>query len=353
MEFSPAVQRIGHGDNWHATWARDDNQYLAWGDGRGFAPATSPTANNGVAVLQGTPQRPRGSNLANYPFVAESMQHWYAYAPLAVDGALYVFVSYLEHGADRVPGAKKPTRFIGARLVWSDDLGKSWKMGDGAPLAWDAPTGENMFFWHEPGDAFSLLSALQQGRDSALARDGYVYFYAPGGWDDRMRDLMLARVPKARIRERAAWQFFAGLDEQGDAHWSNEIAGRRPAHRFPDGWVASSLAYSWHPYVVYDAPLGLYLMVASGNGRERSAVFSKPSSLGVYTAPNPWGPWTEIHWNDAWTGDDPGNRLYEPVIPPKWISPDGKSMYLIYSDSRDGYTKNYKVNLQEITLKFE
>src|SRR5262249_53599193 len=55
--------------------------------------------------------------------------------------------------------------------------------------------------------------------------------------------------------------------------------------------------------------------------------------LGFWTAPRPWGPWTQIHEEAAWTpGNDPEARCYSPQIAPKWIAPDGKSFWLVWSD---------------------
>ena len=61
--------------------------------------------------------------------------------------------------------------------------------------------------------------------------------------------------------------------------------------------------------------------------------FGKPSYLGFWTAPNPWGTWTQIHEETAWTPDkDPAARAYQPQIAPKWIAQDGKSFWLVWTD---------------------
>ena len=69
-------------------------------------------------------------------------------------------------------------------------------------------------------------------------------------------------------------------------------------------------------------------------------------------AKNPWGPWREFYYDEAWSGDHEDNRLYLPQISPKWISDDGKSMVLIYSDAGYSYGKNYRWNRQKFTLLF-
>ena len=76
LSFGDTIRRMGHGDNWHMTWSDDGRQYVAWGDGRGFAPAALPTRNNGVAVLSGDADDFTVENLQGYPFIPESAQHW-------------------------------------------------------------------------------------------------------------------------------------------------------------------------------------------------------------------------------------------------------------------------------------
>jgi hypothetical protein len=61
--------------------------------------------------------------------------------------------------------------------------------------------------------------------------------------------------------------------------------------------------------------------------------FGRPSYLGLYAAPDPWGPWEQIHEETAWTpGDDPAARAYQPQIAPAWIAPDGRSFWLVWTD---------------------
>jgi hypothetical protein len=61
--------------------------------------------------------------------------------------------------------------------------------------------------------------------------------------------------------------------------------------------------------------------------------FEKPSYLGLWVASNPWGPWTQIHEEAAWTPEgDHGARCYQPQIAPKWIAEDGKSFWLVWTD---------------------
>src|SRR5438445_184870 len=62
----------------------------------------------------------------------------------------------------------------------------------------------------------------------AGARDGWVYVYSHDAGSayqpaDRM---VLARVPKGRITESTAYEFFKGLDDKRRPLWSKEVADR-------------------------------------------------------------------------------------------------------------------------------
>jgi hypothetical protein len=73
--------------------------------------------------------------------------------------------------------------------------------------------------------------------------------------------------------------------------------------------------------------------------RAAGQISAKPSYLGFWIAKQPWGPWTQIHEETAWMPDgDPQARAYQPHIAPKWIAPDGRSFWLVWSDyqMRDG-----------------
>lgn len=174
------------------------------------------------------------------------------------------------------------------------------------------------------------------GKNYEHNRDGYVYVYAPNGnTEGTMNELVMFRVPKDKLLSRENYEYFAGRRADGGAQWAEDIMARAVVHTFPTGWVNTLLhPYSWHPSVVYNAPLGLYLMANYGLGVAPDGMwFGKPSYLGFWSAPNPWGPWTQIHEEVTWTPQDDRNaRAYQPQIAPKWIAADGKSFWLVWTD---------------------
>jgi hypothetical protein len=81
--------------------------------------------------------------------------------------------------------------------------------------------------------------------------------------------------------------------------------------------------------------------------------FRKPSYLGLWTAPRPWGPWQQIHEETAWTpAGDANARAYQPQIAPKWIAADGSSFWLVWTDFQQvgGSRPYYAFNLQKVAV---
>jgi len=207
---------------------------------------------------------------------------------------------------------------------------------------WDMQSRERLAFFQESDGAFSLLSILQMGRAYSANRDGYVYVYGVNGnVDGRMNELVMFRVPTDALLNRAAYEYFGGRRSSGSARWVKDIDARVPVHTFPRGWVNSTNLFpddlvveSWLPSVVYNEPLGLYLMASAGIGCAPDGTeFGKPSYLGFWVSSTPWGPWRQIHEETAWTpGGDPMACAYAPQIAPKWIAADGKSFWLVWAD---------------------
>ncbi len=171
-----------------------------------------------------------------------------------------------------------------------------------------------------------------------------------------MNQLVLCRVPRDHILDRRAYTFYAGLQRDGSPAWTPDIAERGIIHTFPAGWVNRFVhPYAWHPSVVYYPPTGEYLMANWGMGTDaRGDWFTHPSYLGFWTAPEVWGPWTQVHEEQAWMpAADPGARAYQPQIAPKWIAGDGRSFWLVWTDFQvlDGQRPYYAFNMQQVEAR--
>jgi hypothetical protein len=213
-----------------------------------------------------------------------------------------------------------------------------------------------MVFFREPGEAFSLLTVLQMGRNYEHNADGFVYLYAPNGnTEGTMNQLVLSRVRKDRILDRSCYEFFAGRGADGSSRWVRDIGQRAPVHTFPSGWVNAKVhPYSWHPSVAYIAPLKAYMMLNWGIGCAADGMwFDKPSYLGCWIASRPEGPWRQIHGETEWTPvGDRKARAYQPQIAPKWIASDGSSFWMVWTDFQiiDDSRPYYSFNAQKVQI---
>jgi hypothetical protein len=280
---------------------------------------------------------------------------YYGFGILALDTYIYHYMSMFNNH----PSLEPNLRFFGVKLIYSPDLGQTWRNQDGAPVCWepwDGRSRDNMLFFAEPGEAFSLLTCLQMGKNYEYNRDSYIYLYAPNGnLDGTMNELVLVRARKERILDRSAYEFFVSRNRDGTATWSTAINERAVIHTFPAGWVNTQIhPYAWQPSVVYNAPLGCYMMANWGMGCAPDGMwFGKPSYLGFWVAAHPWGPWEQIHEETAWTplGDEAA-RAYQPQINPKWIAEDGRSFWLVWTDFQetDGQRPRYIFNYQQVEI---
>ena len=337
----------GHGDINHMSWAADDRQFVAVGDGAGWSKKPGVFYNSRLFAISGSPQEATFQDIPGYP----EKSHWEVikgstpyngFGTLALDGRIYQFLSTFHDLRDL--GEGRLHRFVGAKLIYSPDNGLTWCNQDGSmPVVWEPwerRSRQNMVFFEEPQDAFSILTVLQMGKNYGANKDGFVYVYAPNGnTDGTMNQLVMFRVPKAQILNRGAYEYFAGLRPDGNATWAKDIAARGVVYTFPRGWVnTKGHPWAWHPSIVYNAPLGLYMMVTWGNGSAPDGWwFGKPNYFGLWVAPNPWGPWTQVHEDAAWTTlNNPAARPYSPQISPKWIAEDGKSFWLVWTDFQAG-----------------
>ncbi|MFQ6131757.1 MAG: serine hydrolase [Armatimonadota bacterium] len=314
------------GDNWPLTWADDGKLYAAYGDGWGCRPLDSaPKLNTGMVVIDGSPPDFSASEL-KIPWFGGGAENpnFKGCGLLSVDGVLYHFLRYQA----RTPASGNERQQIASQLIWSRDHGRTWQ---NASYAKDVD--EIEFFFREPDCAFHTPTFLQGGRDYALAQDDYVYIYSPN--EDRRRNndnLVVARVPQDKVTDRGAYQFFSGLDNDGNPTWTADIAQRRPVFSWP-GHVGNG-------DVVYNHAVDRYLLVTFRSPPDAA------STLGLFDAPHPWGPWTEVGVVGEWGSGRGGDRRYDPRIPVKWISEDGLSFYLVYSD-RIG---SDKLNYQQVRL---
>jgi hypothetical protein len=352
------IQRLGgHGDNWYSTWGADGSLYVAMCDGNGFPGTRMRSYNSALYRVEGTPETGLTfHDVPGYPDLSDPVDggperdvprsRYYAFGTLDVDGTIYQYLDTWNIPTTRINRRTQTLRFVGAKLIYSPDDGGTWHNQDGStPVVWedweDERSRKTLVFYKEPGETFSLHSILQMGKGYELNTDGFVYVYAPNGNEEgNMNQLVMFRVPKGEILDRSAYEYFAGLGADGGATWSSDIGERGIVHTFPSGWVnVNNHPYAWQPSVTYNPALGVYLMANWATPpTEDDFWFGGPSYLGLYQSPTPWGPWEQFYEDTAWApGGDQNARCYQPQIIPSWISEDGKSFWLVWTDFQHAF----------------
>jgi hypothetical protein len=273
-------------DNWPLTWADDDALYAAYGDGNGFEPLLEEKLSLGLARVTGSPPNIRGVNLPAPSLEArgDGRHGRKASGLLMAGGILYLWARNVSN----------------SQLAWSADHGRTWTWAD-----WKFTT------------SFGCPCFLNFGRNYAGARDEFVYVYSHDADSAYRRAdrFVLARVPKNRIADRAAYEFFVKLDGGGRPVWSEDIARR--------GAVFAKAGNCYRSHVSYNAGLGRYLWCQINRGNDTRFA----GGFAIYDAPEPWGPWTTAFYTEHWDVG-PGESS---SLPPKWMSADGRTVYLVFS----------------------
>ena len=310
VEFDFAThRRLAPGsDNWPSTWADDDHLYSAWGDGGGFGGTNSQgRVLLGVARITGGPNDYVGKNIwGGHQSEKPAQFGGKSYGILSVAGVLYMWVApqpnpHLDH----------------SQIASSRDHGASWQLAD-----WKFPF-ENQL---------TVPTFLNFGRDYAGARDDYVYsYYIHPAWGPGKATkttahtfdvhqpgrIHLSRVPKSAILERGRYEFFAGTGHNGAPIWAADLAKKKPVFEDPNG-------VGWNLSVSYNAGLRRYFLCTEHTE-------THAGKLGIFDAPEPWGPWTTVAYEEAWGKGTIEVSTFYWNFPTKWLSADGTRFTLIFT----------------------
>lgn len=170
--------------------------------------------------------------------------------------------------------------------------------------------------------------------------EGYVYFYGfkqtRDGWGSGGSTYM-GRVPREKMTDRASYEFFAGARDDGQPIWTRDVAEIPAVFSDPAGATPGTVAYN--------PAIRRYILTSFHAG---------PSQLGVFDAPEPWGPWTTIAYYEGWGDMGSKGHSLNCEFPPKWMSADGRTMWCIFSvygdGAKQGINAHDKFNLVKATL---
>jgi CubicO group peptidase (beta-lactamase class C family) len=289
IKWSDEILRAADGsDNWPVTWASDGNLYTAYGDGWGFSPKLPEKVSLGIASVEGPPWDIMGKNIRSSTGeqFGDGASGKKASGMLMVDSTLYMWVRNANNEGKH------------CQLAWSNDNGVSWE--------WSS--------WTHTDIGYCVF--LNYGRNYAGTRDEYIYTYSPDTDSAYVSSdhVVLARVRKLKIKQLATYEYFAGLNTEGEPIWSDSFNEHQPIFTFLAGCNRLD--------VVYNQGLEKYfLTMRSGwqpGGRDHWSLFESST---------PWGPWSTVFYTEHWD-IDPGEALR---IPSKWLSPDGTAFALVFS----------------------
>lgn len=335
VEDHATLRLPSDGDLWPSCWSDDDALYTANGDGKAFADTFVDIAMSRVTGS------PRQANLAGKTIATGSAlgQTWtqgnYNRKPtgmLCVDGAIYVAIQDLSTDFLDAPAAT---------IAVSKDHGVTWSWDKSKPMFSN---------W-----TMTTLMFLDFGRNNANAFDDNVYAYAlDNNWRFTSRRLSptrlwLARVPRDKVMDRGAWTYFAGVGVDGTPAFDGDIQHRVPVLEDPTK-VYTRAFYSGGAHdmtvisqggIVYDAPLKRYIYTSWTE-----------FTFEFYEAPAPWGPWKKFlsrdYGNYPWSASLNGG--YATTIPSKFISADGKEMF-VQSNTFVGGVKNYELSFRKLLIE--
>ncbi len=344
VEFDIRRYHQASGDMWPITWGADDNLYGGAGDNR-----KSPM---NFWRISGGPDPERKchqidwivdlvDNLPMDPAIYctdPRVHHTMGIKPaglLDIDGILYFAVETQNYGSD--PEFNRQTN-INGWIITTTDYGKTWNR-EATPVD---------FF----SGRLASCHFIQFGRGYEGSRDEYVYAHFPSADDGKSYwengdYILLGRVHKDNILVRNQWEFYTGLNSSNEPQWNKDDCLAVPVFHYN--------RMTGENHVSYNKGINRYIMGNYGfiddhlNPRpyhqEKWPETAYRSQLTLYEASEPWGPWSLFYQDDDWGtyGD------YQPNFPPKWMSEDGKTMYMVSSGTYDDY--NFTVQKLTVTLK--
>jgi hypothetical protein len=342
--WSDAVSEPNGSDLWPVTWGKDGNVYAFFGDGGGFGGSNSRGRTSfGIAMITGSPPPTAAQEFniyGGYRTAHPATLAGKAGSIIAVGANFYAIAEIYRPADSQQDYPSKPSGSPNhIELAYSLHDAFSWR-----DVAWSFCSADASGKRDLTGP-FCPVSFVNFGKGNAGAPDGFVYLLGvahtatqwTGGVAALPTDTFLVRVSKRKMLVPSAYWYFAGLNRQAKPIWTADPNRMAPIFRDRNapraGCSGTCNMTSTLEEVSYDAALHRYIGIGQGDYLSQSS---------FYDAPNLWGPWTSIAYNniDAATGIGGWANLgtaagdsmgLHPVN--AWTSGDGKTVWFLFSSN--------------------
>ena len=364
IEFTGIKSGFHFADTFYPTWAADDLMYSPYTDGSCWrldggwdwsGSGSSEHSTTGQAVMEGDDP----TNLVVFSRGLEKgsalpYKGRYPCGSLHYNGVWY-YGTYCLGPEGSTPYGDLLVNwpwlgpFVGFRV--SGDNGQSWQACPHTPeKSIFSETGINGYPVKIGSPHF-----VDFGKNMQYSPDGKAYMVAHGAdindahprfWNaswitgDQIYLLRVTPTPE-NINDASKWEFYAGKDNSGAAIWTSDFSQIKPLLEWNNNMGCVT--------VTYNAPLKKYLMCVTDGGNTRTKMNSYLLESDALT-----GEWKLISYLK-----DFGEQAYFVNIPSKFISDDGKTMWMMYSGNfwNDGEIKvnppgsHYGLVMQKFQLK--
>lgn len=336
IKFMGVKSGYRYGDTWYPTWASNDTLYSPWTDGNttkrldGYTEishSTGPKSYSGQGIIVGSdPMNLKAYSIGTVIEWSNPYAGRYPCGSLMYEGVWY-YGTYCLGPAGQTQYGDLTVNwpwmgpFVGFR--YSSDYGHSWTKGPHKP---DKPLfGENGINGYPV--KIGAPHFVDFGKNMQYSPDGKAYMIAHGAdttdtkwrfWNDSWINgdqVYLLRVTPSieNINDISKYEFYGGKDKKGKPIWTHNFDEIKPLLEWNNNMGCVT--------ITYNAPLKKYLMSVTDGGN----TVSKMNTY-ILESDNLEGEWKLITYMK-----DFGEQAYFVNIPSKFISEDGKQMWLLYS----------------------
>jgi hypothetical protein len=338
IKFLGLKSGFRYGDTWYPTWASNDTLYSPWTDGNstkrldgGFDISHSGAGPHRNQSATGVIIGSDPMNLKAYGtgvFLARSNPYMgrYPCGSLVYEGIWY-YGSYClgPDGSTQYGDLKVNWPWLGpfVGFSYSTDFGRRWTPCPHNP--------DNPIFGETGINGYPIKIGaphfIDFGKNMEHSPDGKAYLVAHGAvtsdtqwrfwnhsWINGDQVYLLRVTPSIEnINDITKYEFYAGKDENGIPVWTSNFNDIKPLLEWNNNMGCVTISYN--------APLKKYLMCVTDGG-------NTVSKMNTYMLESDKldGEWKIITYLK-----DFGEQAYFVNIPTKFISEDGKQMWLLYS----------------------